>query len=304
MTDVSRATVCTKVLGGLGNQMFQFAAGLSLARHLGAELTVDAAAFRHYGLRAFALSSFGITCLETPSPNPSVSQAVGVNLGRFGDLVRRRSGGLLRQRRYGLPVITEPHFHFWEGFYDLSGSCYLDGYWQSALYFSNVEEEIRQRFNLSAFSDKKSAELERAIKNEREPVAVHVRRGDYVTDPVVLNTHGICEIDYYERARAVLKKLVEPSKFFIFSDNPELARQELGHWDDAVFVAGHGQEQDMMLMSLCRHNIIANSTFSWWAAWLNPNEEKFVVAPRLWFARRKMRTTSTVDLYPDRWIVF
>src|SRR5690606_16310708 len=137
------------------------------------------------------------------------------------------------------------------------------------------------------FGDLRSQAFVNAIRRETQPVAVHLRRGDYVENPEFRRIHGVCERDYYDRARAILDKLVNPTRFFIFSDDEAAARGVFGHWRDAIFVSGTNQYQDMMLISACRHAIIANSSFSWWAAWLNAYTDKVIIAPRLWFGREK-----------------
>lgn len=292
----SSQTVCVRILGGLGNQMFQYAAGMSLARQLGSKIRLDLSAFGGYELRAYALSAFGVNAREVNGERPMFES--------LHDRLNRRMGGRLGQVKYHrLKVVTEPHFHFWEDFYRLSGNCYLDGYWQSPLYFRHIDVALRQTFALDRFSDSRSKEIESAIRRETQPVAVHIRRGDYVANPEFRRVHGICERSYYDHARSILEKLVGPSRFFIFSDDEMAARQEFAHWTNATFVSGNTQEQDMMLIAACSHAIIANSSFSWWAAWLNSSDDKVIIAPRLWFAREKMRATSTVDLYPESWIL-
>ena len=300
MTVVESNIICTRVLGGLGNQMFQYAAGLSLAQHVNAQLIVDTSSFSRYPLRNYALSAFGIHADEVKCRGEDTRPAIEVMRER---LVRRlgRWGGPARWN--GLIKVVEPHTQFWPGFYELKGNCYLEGYWQSAQYFRYIEQRLRKVFDLSRFSHSTSRKMEEAILEEPHSVAVHIRRGDYATNPLNMRTHGLCERAYYDRAKRLIEKYAGGTKFFIFSDEGDVARREFSDWTNTIFVPPNSQEQDMMLMSLCRHAIIANSSFSWWAAWLNRNPEKCVVAPRLWFSRERMRETSAVDLLPDDWIL-
>lgn len=296
MTTVGQPNICTRILGGLGNQMFQYAAGLSLAHHVNGRLHLDLSAFRGYELRAYALSAFNVRFDEYAQTRPR-SEIIQTYLSK---LVGRSIG---QPRYYGLPWVIEPSFHFWDKFYAQSGSCYLDGYWQSPLYFKHVESLIRQTFDLGRFSNARTQPFEKLIRQARQPVAVHLRRGDYISNPQFRLVHGICEQEYYDRARQVIEKVVNPSHFFIFSDDIDIARKEFSHWPNTTFVSGLSQEEDMMLIATCQHAIIANSSFSWWAAWLNDSAEKVVIAPRMWFSREKMRNISTIDLYPQGWIV-
>ena len=288
--------VYTCILGGLGNQMFQYAAGLSLAVHLDAKLTLDLSAFDHYSLRGYALSAFNIDTGLHRQSRPALeiwqerlSRRLGIKVGSV--------------KWHGVRKVIEPSTYFWSGFYDLSEDSYLEGYWQSPLYFRGVEQKLRETFSLSRFSSTATHEHERMILREPQSVSVHIRRGDYVTDPRNMKIHGLCERPYYDRARRLLEKQVGATRFFVFSDDEAAARQEFADWTNTTFVSSNTQEEDMMLMSACHHSIIANSSFSWWAAWLNGNPNKYIVAPRMWFAREKMRTTSTIDIFPDEWIL-
>jgi hypothetical protein len=292
--------VCTRILGGLGNQMFQYAAGLSLAAHLDARLTLDLSAFDHYSLRGYALSAFKIDAGSLQDRHKRSRPALEV----WQESLSRRLGiNVGPAKWHGVRKVIEPTTHFWSGFYDLNEDSYLEGYWQSPLYFRGVEQKLREAFSLSRFSNAATQEHEKMILREPQSVSVHVRRGDYVTDPRNMKIHGLCERPYYDRARRLLEKQVGATRFFVFSDNEAAARQEFADWSNTTFVSSNTQEEDMMLMSACHHSIIANSSFSWWAAWLNGNPNKYVVAPRMWFAREKMRTTSTIDIFPEEWIL-
>ena len=133
-------------------------------------------------------------------------------------------------------------------------------------------------------------------------VSLHVRRGDYAADPVVTSMHGLCPLDYYDRAvEYVLGRVSDPA-FFLFSDDPDWVREHLKLRGSVSVVDHNGPDsgsEDLRLMSLCRHHIIANSTFSWWGAWLDPRPDKLVIAPKRWFADESLDTS---DLLPAGWV--
>lgn len=292
-----RPKICSQIIGGLGNQMFQYAAGLSLARKLNADLYLDISGFDSYSLRTCALSGFDININSEP--------ILHTRSEIFKDLINSYTKRKIFEKRIsGLKVIREPHFHFWRDFYELPAHCYIQGYWQSPLYFQGIENDLSRVFNLKKFKDSKTTKWEEKIQSTIS-VAVHIRRGDYVRNPAALKTHGICGHEYYDKARLIINGLLKEKnlRFFVFSDDLAEARLELAHWDNVEFVSGFTQEQDLMLMSLCQHAIIANSSFSWWAAWLNTNSEKLIFVPRQWFSTEGQRERNIVDLFPSNWIL-
>ena len=172
---------------------------------------------------------------------------------------------------------------------------YLSGYWQSEKYFMDIKDKIREAFT---FDDKNECDM--AIKNlicSTESVAVHIRRGDYVNNKL----HGnICGVQYYKNAIAFIREKIKEPKFFVFSDDIEWCETNL-NLEDAVMVRGNtgiNSYLDMYFMSLCKHNIIANSTFSWWGAWLNANPYKKVAAPSQWF---NLSNSPVGDIIPTEW---
>jgi hypothetical protein len=162
----------------------------------------------------------------------------------------------------------------------------FDGYWQSSEYFSNIENELRQAFVFRASTDQETERLLRSIVGH-ESVSIHFRRGDYVSDPLFRQIYGdICTEDYYERAVEYVRGRVADPHFFVFSDDRDWAMrspvtQKLGSCEIAS-LPDSLPWVDMFLMSQCTHNIIANSSYSWWASWLNGHHEKIVVAPSRW----------------------
>jgi hypothetical protein len=183
---------------------------------------------------------------------------------------------------------------------DASKIVYYSGYWQSEKYFKNAEDIIRQQFTFKReLLNKKNIELLTQFSN-KNTVSVHIRRGDYVTNTdanILLG--GLCDLSYYEKAISFIEKNVRDPYFYFFSDDIEWAKNHFSNLKNVYFVDWNHKAdswQDMFLMSKCTHNIIANSSFSWWGAWLNDNMDKIVIAPSKWF-----RSHETLDILPENW---
>ncbi|MDP2842304.1 MAG: alpha-1,2-fucosyltransferase, partial [Acetobacterium sp.] len=208
---------------------------------------------------------------------------------------------LLRQpSKLGITHIREKQYHFDPEILTMSDSVYLDGYWQSEKYFSNIADIIRNEFAVTLPQTDKNMELAQQIIS-CESVSLHVRRGDYVTDEKTNTIHGTCDLDYYKRCIERLTHKIHHPCFFIFSDDPEWAEQNLKITHPATFVCHNGPEknyEDLRLMSQCRHHIIANSSFSWWGAWLGQYPDKLVLSPQKWFNEKNF---NTKDLTPSTW---
>lgn len=286
------------VIGGLGNQMFQYAAARALALSRNETLGLDTSAFADYPLhQGFELTRvFGIVAPE---------------VGR--DELRRRYGWRIdplalrlaaRWRRFPFRdrrIVIEPHFDFWDGLAGVPAGAYLHGYWQSERYFRSVADIVRADFRFVAALDGEARSWSERLLGDNS-VGLHVRRGDYVANPSTLAVHGVCPLAYYARAVETIAARVRDPVFYVFSDDLPWARSHLEIAHPVRFVdanSGAASYRDLQLMSLCKHNIIANSSFSWWGAWLNPNPGKTVVAPARWFAGRP----QPKDLYPESWIV-
>jgi hypothetical protein len=178
---------------------------------------------------------------------------------------------------------------------------YLEGYWQSPKYFFDIKNIIGYEFTVKTGPDQVNKELMEKI-SQVEAVSVHVRRGDYVSNPATGNYHGVCSLDYYRTAVATITGRVRQPHFFIFSDDPAWAEKNLSVIGPKTVIERNGPErghEDMRLMSLCRHHIIANSSFSWWGAWLCEKTDKIVISPKRWF---KKEDIDTKDLVPESWI--
>lgn len=277
--------IYTRLHGRLGNQMFQYAAARGLATRLGVPVALDArgALARGEGVltRVFDLP------VTEPDHMPPAKQDSPLRYALwrlFGSQPRFR-------REHGLGY--NPAFEGW------GDDSYLHGYWQSERYFAHCADKIRTDFTFPAYSNAQNAAMADRIGNSLA-ISLHVRRGDYLT----LGAHVLCDQGYYEAALArVLDGVTGDPVVYVFSDDPDWAKANLPLPCQKVVVDFNGPEtdfEDMRLMSLCDHNIIGNSSFSWWAAWLNTNPERRVAGPARWFGDPKL---SNPDILPYDWLV-
>lgn len=287
--------VIVRLTGGLGNQMFQYAAGRALADRLAAELLLDTRAFAHalalnpYTRRSYALSPFNVRAKLATSAELKNWPAWVAEIGMRLSFTRQ----LFRRWRFESGITYDPDV------LALQEPVCLVGYWQSERYFIDIGDRIRADFALREPLAGANAEL-LALARSGDSAGLHVRRGDFVSLNDAAQVHGLCSIDYYRRAIGLVRERRPESRFLVFSDDPQWARAELPLDASAVFVTGNdaSPEQDLALMSACKHHIIANSSFSWWAAWLGYSPDQIVIAPTPWYASPKL---DARDLAVCRW---
>jgi hypothetical protein len=281
--------------GGLGNQLFQYSAARSLAIKKGTELFIDATGYdtdrNDITKRRNELGLFNIKA--QPASPALISKVANRS---FAGRVVGKFLPYYRQRYY-----AERHFHYDPNFSKASSSTILVGFWQSEKYFKDISDTIKEEFLVTAPLSSSTIEVCDRIKNTNS-VSLHVRRGDYVSNPATLTYHGVCEPEYYEKALKVIAEKAGEIELFVFADDIEWAKKNIVTSFPVTFVdhndSLHAYE-DLYLMSHCRHNIIANSSFSWWAAWLNNNPGKIVIAPAKWFNESD---ADPRDLIPEAWI--
>ena len=290
--------IISHIIGGLGNQMFQYAVARALAIHTNQPLFLDVSSFSNYQLHnGFELTRVfdGQKLLSTKDDMRQVLSWQSNPLVK--KFLLRPEFSRLRSKH----LIVEPHFQYWPDLQKVSGSIYLTGYWQSEKYFKSAEQIIRTDF---AFKQPMSADNQ-ALANEMaqvNAVSLHIRRGDYIKNAVTLATHGLCSLEYYQMAIKHIAEHVMQPKFFIFSDDVAWVKDNLAiefPCHNVDINHGTNSYNDMRLMSMCKHNIIANSSFSWWGAWLNQNVSKIVIAPNKWFSN----DNNVSDLYVKGWVV-
>lgn len=290
------STVLVRLTGGLGNQLFQAAAGLALARRRNARLAVDLSPYYRHGLREYELGPLPIDAEIWPDPRPGPREKLLAVLDQWRGRPRVK-----RPRRWRGKVFQEPHFHYAPAFEHLEGDVFLSGYFQSVRYFAGYETLVRESFDASAGIPDDVRDLATRLEGDLS-VAVHIRRGDYANNPDTLSVHGLMDERYYDPAIAHVRAQVPDARLFVFSDDPDFAQARASEWG-ATVMSGGSALGDMWLMSRCRHHIIANSSFSWWSAFLDGREGSLVVAPKQWFAPAKMAQTNTEDLYCPGWTV-
>ena len=261
--------IIIKIKGGLGNQLFQYAVGRALALHHRLPLKLDLTIFKTYKLHRYLLDQFAIQA--DIATEDEIIKLKGRNNVLFSAL---RKAGLVKRKSY----LKEKRSSYFDASVFKNDDVYLDGYWQNELYFSDIREELlRDLTSISSMSDLGVVYME-GIK-KRNTVSLHVRRGNYLN----LKNFNVLDIDYYMKAVEYIRKNVEKPTFYIFSDDLEWCKNSLGFLDNCIFVDSTKTEiDDLKLMSFCKHNIIANSSFSWWGAWLNQNCKKTVIAPKDW----------------------
>jgi hypothetical protein len=291
--------IIVNLVGGLGNQMFQYACGRAQALELNMPLKAMVDMFGMYpGRNGPELDRVFALQLEL-AQQTDLRKMIGAF--RVSPAVRRVLATKALAPIRGRHFISEPHGGPAKSLVDkVRKGGYLQGYWQSERYFLKYEEAIRRDFTFRHSVTGHNVQLARMILNA-VAVSVHVRRGDYVSNPAAFAVHGTCAPEYYYRAIESVRRRLPSARLFAFSDDPKWVRDVLiPRYPDLVLVDHNRHEDsynDMRLMSLCRHHVISNSSFSWWAAWLNSCSDKIVIAPRKWLANG----AATDDLIPRTW---
>jgi hypothetical protein len=281
--------VIVKLQGGLGNQMFQYAAGRALAERLNTDLKLDITYYQKNKLRKYKLNNFCIK--EIIANKEEMNQFYFKGIKKVFSFLTNPQNILLTE----LSVTF-----FCKKFFEVKNNVFLIGYFQSEEYFKSIESFIRNEFQLKEKLNKQSVDELTKIENTNS-VSIHIRRGDYINNPKVNEIHGVCSLNYYKNAIMIIKEHVNKPHLFIFSDDIDWVKQNL-IIDSPISYINFNQEErdfeDIYLMSSCRHNIIANSSFSWWGAWLNKNKEKIIIAPKNWFRTISM---NSFPLIPNTW---
>ena len=292
--------IVSKIIGGIGNQMFQYAAGYAHSMKYSENLILDVRDFKGYNLHnGFELDEvFGIEGqIRDEITTPKILRYYS---NRYYKSLARRFPNV---HLLNPSLIIEPHHNYWSGWEGMPKNIYLEGYWQSEKYFGNYRREIRDKFTFIKNLNNRSDSLNKIISNDSFAVSIHIRRGDYITDNASAKILGGCDIDYYKRAIDFMKTRKSEATFYVFSDEIDWIKGQ-GILDEYKHIyvehnKGGDSWQDLFLMSQCKHNITANSTFSWWGAWLNRNIEKIVVAPKKWFVTENINGD---DIVPADWI--
>jgi len=288
--------VIVRLIGGLGNQLFQYALGRALAASRSTTLKLDITDYETYKVQAYALRDFNVA--ESFATRNEIRRLRGG--GWMARQPSRRLHRLIPFRRDS--YILEKGFSFDPEVLKSPDDIYLEGYWQSEKYFTSIEGLLRRELTLRHSLSGRNQEMAVRIAG-CNAVSLHVRRGDYVSNPDSSRLHGLCGADYHQAAVRRIAEVVPQPHLFVFSDDPQWAAGNLHLEHPATMVTGNEirrDYEDLRLMSLCKHHIVANSSFSWWGAWLDTNPDKIVIAPERWFAHAQH---DTRDLFPPTWQV-
>ncbi|MEK7680924.1 MAG: alpha-1,2-fucosyltransferase [Patescibacteria group bacterium] len=282
--------IITRLKAGLGNQMFQYALGRRLSVDGDDDLKFDLSWFDDIQInetrRVLEIDKFNVVLPKaTRAETEDLQSGYLFQVKEFMDRVR---GRLDRNFFYRFdPKILKK-----------KNNVFLNGYFQAHEYFDSIRSILLKDFTIKSWSSD-GMEIRGQVEKARNPVALHIRRGDFVT--TCKHWNGLCDINYYQAGLSQIKKRDSDAQLFIFSDDIKWAQENLMFEEQMIFVSRSGlcSAEEIALMSLCKHQIIANSTFSWWGAWLNQNEQKIVVAPSRWLI---IANIDTHDLLPNEWI--
>ena len=271
-----------KVHYGLGNQLFQYALARSLAVRRNADFRLDKSFFSTDVFaehpRVYQLDQFNI--LQRLATADEIRYYTRPNYWQRGlRAIERRIMPYYKQR-----VVNEIRLDFDENIFNVNDSAYLAGYWQDIRYFSDIEDDLRKELTFRHPPTGRNKELFDKI-NTTDSISLHIRRGDYLTDSFTVVNVGCCDADYYRRAIEEIIKDVSDPVFYIFSDDPGWVKENFHIPFPVVYVDNNPEEnavEDLRLMRSCKYHITANSSFSWWGAWLSGHGNKKVIAPRVW----------------------
>lgn len=287
--------IIVRLFGGIGNQFFQYAVGRALAtKHKGELLLDDSLLQRHrrgVTYRNYELDVYNINAQKLLKKERLILQFRVWRPFRY-----LYATGILKS---SFIYYREPHYEFDPKIHQLNGNLIAEGHWQSERYFADIADKLRHELQPIAPPPNNVRRLLDQIANENS-VSLHVRRHDYLSCPKASANFFVCNLEYYSRAVSVIAERTMNPVFYIFSDDPGWVAKEF-QIDFPMVLASRPQSwrayEDLRMMSHCTHHIIANSSFSWWGAWLNPSPNKIVVAPSRWFRVEK----NTKDLIPPEW---
>lgn len=288
--------ICVRLEGGLGNQLFQYAAARSLAIRHNTEILVDLSVLKEKNksitVRKYELSAFNCQIVTSKRDHLHFS-GLAKHFGWLFSILTSWNAFVEKGQQYNTNILEAPD------------NSYLIGYWQSYRYFENIKDTIRNDFTPKKSLSIKSLEYKKIIELSSPSVAIHVRRGDYVSLSSAINYHGALSKKYYRQAIDMMTKRFPDATYFVFSDDIDWCKGNLRLENKVKYIDHNGSNnawQDLILMSTCNHHIIANSSFSWWGAWLGgQNRQSYnqlVIYPKNWF---KSEVINEIDRFPLKW---
>jgi hypothetical protein len=287
-----------KIHYGLGNQLFQYAFGRSLSLNRGIPFSLDLHFYKGHEQdsqhpRVYQLDKF---CIQANTASEDVVRSL-VQPSTFDrSLIQIEN---IFRPYYKRRIVYERSLNFDEHMWQVKDNVYLAGYWQDLRYFEKYESVIRSDLKFMTEPKGLNKELLKTISTV-ESVAIHVRRGDYITDSFHTEYVGVAEMPYYRNATKFLKGKINEARYFVFTDDPEWVKLNFDPGVPYQLIDHNDQVnafEDLRLMSACKHQVISNSSFGWWGAWLNSNDQKIVVAPNVW------RKNGPEMYKPVNWIV-
>ena len=279
--------IIVKIIGGLGNQMFQYAYAKALEKK-GCKVKIDISAFDTYKLHGgYQLDKYNID-LQVSSYEEN---------RKF-----HKNYFLTKLLIVNSKILKEKSFAFDVNLLDMEDHNYVSGYFQSENYFIHIRNLLLEQFVIKEDISSYGKKVQKSIVNLKNSCSVHVRRGDYLEGKNA-SIHGLLNLDYYKKSIEYIKSKDKNISLFIFSDDIDWVKENF-KLDNATYIESKDRilpHEDMYLMSLCKNNIIANSSFSWWGAWLNRFKDKIVISPKRWFSDEKLEKQSK-DIIPIEWI--
>jgi hypothetical protein len=289
--------IIVRLIGGLGNQLFQYAIGRRIALKNKMPLKLDITWCRNNPERPYNLNHFSI--IENFATEMEIDQFKKNHENfpnRIFQVIKELSSPY-----YLRSYVREKTLDFDPNIFKINKSAYLDGHWQSEKYFIDIEDQLRKDFLIKTSQDEVNRVISENIKSTNS-VSIHIRRGDYISNKITNQYHGTCSREYFNKAIDKITSNVDNPHFFVFSDDPQWAMDNLNSECPINFITNNNAQknyEDLRLMTYCKHFIIANSSFSWWGAWLSSNADKIVIAPSKWFDNQ---IYNDKDRLPEKWI--
>lgn len=293
--------VYVKLISGLGNQLFQYAIGRMISLRNNVPLKLDVSFFNNQSLRQFKLNHYNINA-DIATPSEVDTFLINYRSNSIKSKIFRKVNNHIPKLYQRYFVESEP-FVYEPDIFKVSGNIYLEGYWQNQAYFTDFDERILNELKVKESYSEIAEDYLNEIKDNPSSVSIHIRRGDYLTDKQAFEMMGVLPIDYYNEAIKVISSKLKKTHYFVFSDDLEWAKDKLKVGSAITFVDFKGEMSDYMeleLMSQCSHNIIANSSFSWWGAFLNTNPTKIVISPKNWM--KSPAVNGKVNIQMSNWI--
>jgi hypothetical protein len=291
--------IIVQLSGGLGNQLFQYAFGRALSLKHNQMLAFNVDSFKWDKLRKFELDSLylDLKIVNSDKIKKTIKNKFLISDKILYFFLNKKipyyKSAFIKERSL---LYDKNHIKF------RVKNVYFEGYWQSENYFTDFKDLINSELRNFKLLNSSSLKLLSELNLKKNTVSIHFRRSDYILDKKTNAYHGICSNDYYQKAIKLIQNKIENPHFFIFSDDKKYINEVFKDKTNFTIVENITKDyEELLIMSACEHHIIANSSFSWWGAWLNPSKNKIVIAPQKWFSDKEMQL-QTDNLIPESWI--